>query len=93
MCHKTKNEKETVMKSTWEKIFEYASKPLHGTMSRKLRKGVSLQINEGKVYEKAVIFLGEEFVRITEEPADNQAVNSYYDWSGISTLRTVSSGD
>ena len=44
------------MKNTWEKIFEYASMPVHGTMSRKLRKGVSLQINEGKVYENAVIY-------------------------------------
>ena len=35
------------MKGTWEKIFEYASMPVHGTMSRKLRKGVALQINEG----------------------------------------------
>ena len=46
-----------IMKNTWEKIFEYASMPVHGTMSRKLRKGVTLQINEGKVYESAVIFL------------------------------------
>ncbi len=81
------------MKATWEKIFEYASMPVHGTMSRKLRKGVSLQVNEGKVIEKAVIFLGEEFVRITEEPTKNQAVNSYYDWSGIKALRTTSSGE
>lgn len=27
------------MKPTWEKIFEYASMPVHSTMSRKLRKG------------------------------------------------------
>ena len=80
------------MKSTWEKIFEYASMPVHGTMSRKLRKGVSLQINEGKMYEKAVIFLGEEFVRITEEDK-KQAVNTYYDWSAISSIRTVSPGE
>jgi len=78
------------MKATWEKIFEYASKPLHGTMSRKLRKGVNLQINEGKVYEGAVLFLGEEFVRITENPSDKLAINTYYDWSGIGSLRTIS---
>jgi hypothetical protein len=46
------------MQSTWEKIFEYASMPVHGTLSRKLRKGVTLQINEGKMYGSAVIFLG-----------------------------------
>lgn len=80
------------MKNTWEKIFEYASMPVHGTMSRKLRKGVSLQINEGKQYEEAVIFLGEKFVRITEEGANKHATNTYYDWGGIISLRTTSSG-
>ena len=81
------------MNKTWEKIFEYASMPVHGTMSRKLRKGVSLQINEGKVYEKAVIFLGEEFVRITEEEGKKQSINTYYDWAGISSIRTCSPSD
>ena len=81
------------MKSTWEKIFEYASMPVHGTMSRKLRKGVSLQINEEKVYENAVIFLGEEFVRITETDATKTMVNSYYDWAGIGSIRTLSPGE
>ncbi len=81
------------MNKTWEKIFEYASMPVHGTMSRKLRKGVTLQINEGKVYEKAVIFLGEEFVRITEEGDKKQSINTYYDWTAISFIRTFSSGE
>lgn len=80
------------MKDTWEKIFEYASMPLHGTLSRKLRKGVSLQINEGKIYDEAVVFLGEQFVRITEE-ASTQAINSYYDWAGIRSIRTYGSKD
>ena len=31
------------MKATWAKVFEYASVPLQGTMSRKLRKGVKFQ--------------------------------------------------
>ena len=77
------------MKETWEKIFEYASMPVHGTLSRKLRKGVSLQINEGKTYDSAVIFLG-EFVRISEEGADGTNINTYYDWAGIETIRTYS---
>ena len=68
------------MNKTWEKVFEYASSPLEGTMSRKLREGVSIQINEGKIYKKAVLFLGEEFVRITEEE-EGQKINTYYDWS------------
>lgn len=80
------------MKSTWEKIFEYASMPVHGTMSRKLRKGVSLQINEGKVYESAVIFLG-DFVRVTETGSKKQSINSYYDWESIESIRTYSPAD
>ena len=74
------------MKETWEKIFEYASMPVHGTLSRKLRKGVSLQVNEGKVYDSAVIFLSDTFVRITEDEGSKQ-INSYYDWTGIQSLR------
>lgn len=77
------------MKATWEKVLEYASMPVHGTMSRKLRKGVALQINEGKVYEGAVLFMG-EFVRISEEGADGRNINTYYDWDGIDAIRTSS---
>ena len=78
------------MKPTWEKIFEYASMPLHGTMSRKLRKGMRLQINEGKVYEAAVLFLSEKFVRLTETETDGTAVNTYYDLEKIVSIRTLS---
>ncbi len=67
--------------------------PVHGTMSRKLRKGVCLQINDGKVYENAVIFLGEEFVRITETESKKSILNSYYDWAGIASIRTISPGE
>ena len=81
------------MKSTWEKIFEYASMPIHGTMSRRLRKGVSLQINEGKEYENASIFLGDQFVRITESALKTTTMNTYYDWAGISSIRTLSPGE
>ena len=80
------------MKGTWEKIFEYASMPVHGTMSRKLRKGVSLQINEGKLYEKAIIFLGDSFIRITEEAGtEGININTYYDWGALASVRTLSS--
>lgn len=78
------------MRITWEKVFEYASMPVHGTMSRKLRKGVSVQINESKVYEKAVLFLGDQFVRVTEEEKGKTKVNSYYDWDKIVSVRTYS---
>lgn len=77
------------MKETWEKIFEYASMPVHGTLSRRLRKGVALQINGSELYEKAVIFLGDEFVRITEE-AGGKITNSYFDWGAIQTIKTIS---
>ena len=78
------------MKSTWEKIFEYASMPLHGTMSRKLRKGMQLQINEGKVYAAAVLFLNEMFVRLSETDDDGNAINTYYDLDKIVSIRTLS---
>lgn len=81
------------LKTTWEKALEYASMPLHGTLSRRLRKGVGLQINEGPVYDDAVLFLGEEFVRLTHQAADGRAVNTYYDWSRIGSVRTFSGGD
>lgn len=75
-------------KTTWEKVFEYASMPVHGTLSRKLRKGISIQIDEGKVYEQATMFLGEEFLRITEKNGKLQ-VNTYYDWEKITNVRTL----
>ena len=81
------------MKSTWEKIFEYASMPLHGTMSRKLRQGLRLQMNEGKIYEKAVLFLNEKFVRLTETDPSGAAVNTYYDLEKIVSIRTLSPGE
>ena len=77
------------MKDMWEKIFEYASVPVHGTLSRKLRKGVSLKVNESSNFEQAVIFLGEKFVRITME-REKDIVNSYYDWNAIHSMQTVS---
>jgi hypothetical protein len=77
------------MNKTWEKVFEYASSPLEGTMSRKLREGVSIQVNEGKIYKKAVLFLGEEFARITEDE-EGQKINTYYNWDAIGSIRTYS---
>jgi len=75
-------------KETLEKIFEYASMPLHGTLSRKLRKDISVQVNEEKTYAGAVLFLGEAFVRITET-GPGETVNTYYDWEGITSVRTI----
>ncbi|BBO80652.1 hypothetical protein [Desulfosarcina ovata] len=77
-----------MQKSTLEKIFEYASMPLHGTLSRKLRKDISCQVNDEKVYSNATLFLGEEFVRITETEK-GITTNTYYDWDGIASVRTI----
>lgn len=77
------------MKETWIKVLEYASKPLHGTMSRKLRKGVRLQINE-RIYEDAVIFIGEKFIRLTQNETPEGNINSYYDLNYITAITTYS---
>ncbi len=78
-----------MQKTTLEKVFEYASMPLHGTLSRKLRKQLKIQINEGTVYESAILFLGEEFVRITQEEG-GESINTYYSWEDIGSVRTFS---
>lgn len=75
-------------KDTLEKIFEYASMPVHGTLSRKIRKDVKLQVNEGKIYESAILFLGDGFVRITEQ-SEREAINTYYGWDSIESIRTI----
>jgi len=78
-------------KDTLEKIFEYASMPVHGTLSRKLRKGVTLQVNEGRIYEGAVLFLGDGFIRVSEQREDS--VNTYYGWENIQSIRTIGKND
>ena len=60
-------------------------------MSRKIRKGVKLQINEGKIYEDAVLFISDLFLRVTEESKDGASVNTYYDIKAIASIRTYSS--
>jgi hypothetical protein len=79
-------------KETLEKIFEYASMPVHGTLSRKIRKEVKIQINEGKIYDQAVLFLGDGFLRITEQSTE-EAVNTYYGWDTIASIRTLSKAE
>jgi hypothetical protein len=79
-------------KDTLEKILEYASMPVHGTLSRKIRKGVKIQINEGKIYEQAVLFLGDGFIRITEQNPE-ESVNTYYGWDKLTSIRTLSKAE
>ncbi len=76
-------------KQTWEKVLEYATMPLHGTLSRKQRKGVELQINEGKVFKNATIFLEDSVVWISEI-SDGRVYNTYYDWDKITSVTTIS---
>ena len=45
-------------------------------------------IGEEKIYTGATLFLGEEFVRITETES-GKAINTYYGWDGISSVRTI----
>lgn len=80
------------MKATWEKIFEYCSSPVHGTLSRKIRKDVKVQINEGPVFEHARLFMGDEFVRVTEERS-GETLNTYYSWDKIDSVRTYSKAE
>jgi nicotinic acid mononucleotide adenylyltransferase len=75
-------------KETLEKIFEYASMPVHGTLSRKLRKDISFQVNDGEIFENVTLFLGEEFVRVTGNDA-GKMINTYYDWEKIVSVRTI----
>jgi len=81
------------MKAVWEKVFEYASMPVHGSLSRKLRKGIKIQVNEGKIYSGATLFLGDEFLRISEDEGNNEVINTYYDWSKVTSVRTFSEPD
>jgi len=79
-------------RATWEKVFEYASVPVHGTLSRKLRNGIKIQVNEGRVYEAATIFLGEDFLRVTEK-SGKEMVNTYYSWEKLVCVRTLGEVD
>lgn len=80
---------EKSINNTWEKVLEYASSPLHGTMSRKLRKGVTLTINNGQTFDEAVMFIGDTFVRLTTA-VDGKTMNSYYDLDKIVSITTIS---
>ena len=80
------------IKNTWEKVLEYASSPLHGTMSRKIRKGVKLKINNEMEFDEAQIFIGDTFVRLTQSVPDGAMTNVYYDLDKIVSIMTVSEG-
>ncbi len=78
------------MRNNWEKVLEYASSPIHGTMSRKLRKGVKLQVNNNVIYSEASIFINDNFLRFVVKGDHNEMVNTYYDLRKISSLATIS---
>ncbi|HOA08276.1 MAG TPA: hypothetical protein PK624_11475 [Spirochaetota bacterium] len=77
------------MRPVWEKILEYATSPVQGTLSRKQRKGVKIQINDGEVLENATVFMSNEFIRFTQK-SGNENVNSYYAWEGVQQIKTIS---
>jgi hypothetical protein len=79
------------MADTWEKILEYASSPIQGTLSRKLRKGVKLKVNDSTVYSDVSVFINEYFVRFIGKGENGETVNTYYDLHKISSLSTISS--
>jgi hypothetical protein len=62
-------------------------------MSRKLRKNVRIQINEGKIYENAILFLNEKFARLTENGDGDEGINTYFDLEKIRSIRTYSRKD
>lgn len=76
--------------NTWEKVLEYASSPLHGTMSRKIRKGVKLKINNETTFTDAQLFVGDTFVRLTQTESDGVVTNVYYDLDKIVSITTIS---
>jgi hypothetical protein len=80
------------MRQTWEKILEYASSPVQGTLSRKQRKGVRIQINDGAVMENATVFMSNEFIRFTEK-SGSENINTYYTWEGVTHIKTISPKD
>ena len=80
----------STIKNTWEKVLEYASSPLHGTMSRKIRKGVKLKINNDIEFDEAQIFIGDTFVRLTQNGKDGTMLNIYYDLEKIVSITTIS---
>lgn len=80
----------TTIKNTWEKVLEYASSPLHGTMSRKIRKGVKLKINNDMIFDEAQLFISDTFVRLTQCGPDGAMTNMYYDLDKIVSITTIS---
>ena len=60
-------------KATLEKIFEYASMPVHGTLSRKLRKDIQCQVNDGKIYDGATFFLGKSLSALRKKTAGKRS--------------------
>jgi hypothetical protein len=39
---------------------------------------------------RSVIFIGKEFVRISQNESKKKSVITYYDWAGIGSIRTLS---
>jgi hypothetical protein len=78
------------MINTWEKILEYASSPIHGTLSRKLRKGVKLQVDNRVIFSDVSIFINDTFIRFVGKGENGETINTYFDLQKITSLSTIS---
>lgn len=91
MCENHSCCKGSSMRSTWEKILEYASSPIHGTLSRKLRKGVKLQVNNSMIFSDVSIFINDNFIRFVGKGENEEMINTYFDLDRVFALSTISS--
>lgn len=76
--------------NTWEKVLEYASSPLYGTMSRKIRKGMKIRINNEMTFADAQLFVGDTFVRLMQTKSSGVVTNVYCDLNKIVLIPTIS---
>ncbi len=73
---------------SWEEVLEHSTHPLQGTLARKQRKGVKLQVNNGRVYENATIYLEESKMWIAEI-VDGDATNELFLHNDIESIKTI----
>jgi nitrogen fixation protein NifB len=74
-------------KATLEKVFEYASKPVHGTLSRKLRATSPSRSTRARLQRRDPVH--RRGVRPRDLREDGKTTNTYYDWDKIVSVRTI----
>lgn len=78
----------TCKRLRWKKFLNTLLPRSTAPLSRQLRKGVKIQINDGAVFESATLFLGDAFVRVTQKIGE-ETRNTYYCWEKISCVTTI----